>query len=64
MIQRQQESSPRVWVVLNYGRATRPDALLAWLRANGSQEFTFCQMRYDCFEYSTDVFLLTKHRSN
>jgi len=59
MIERQRESSGRVWVVLNYGRATRPNALLAWLRTHGSQEFTWCRMRYDCFEYTTDVFLLT-----
>jgi predicted membrane-bound mannosyltransferase len=57
-IGKEMESSARVWVVLNYGRGTRPDAVLNWLRSNGQQTFTKCQVRYDAFEYTTDVFLL------
>jgi hypothetical protein len=57
-IQQQQRSSGRVWVVLNYGRAIRPDELLEWLRSQGSHEFTWCRLRYDCFEYTTKVFLV------
>ncbi len=52
----------RVWVVFSYGRATPPHALLQWLRANGTHELGWCLTRFDSFQYTTDVFLLTRRR--
>ena len=61
-LQRPREDSGRIWVVLNYGRAARPTAILEWLRHIGAHEHNICHLRYDYSEFTTNVFLVTKSK--
>jgi 4-amino-4-deoxy-L-arabinose transferase-like glycosyltransferase len=53
----------RLWVVFENNRGGLPADVEQWLSANASHRLHVTRQRYDYFEYSVDVFLVTPGRA-